>query len=194
MAEASAFVCILETVPVLPIACLLVFTPVPAIIVEPLPFSMVEALPSPFDDRFGREAACSITLCVTASDSFALLTTLDVCVSLLSFTGVIRSKRLCLGDMFRVCPLGDATFLPLEGGINLGIVLSFVWQVTDGVDSRRSSFAAVTTLFCCLFLPTVAMKGLSPVKDNTEHNASLPLFLSFVNAFDCISLYTGGWK
>ena len=71
MAEVSAVVCTLDIVPVLPIACLLVFTPVPAIIVEPLPFCMVEALPSPLDDRFGREAACSITLCVTASDSLA---------------------------------------------------------------------------------------------------------------------------
>ena len=191
MAEVSAVVCILEIVPVLPIVCLLVFTPVPAIIVEPLPFSIVEALSSPLDDRFGREAACTITLCVVASDSFALLTTLDVCVFVLTFTG---SKRLCLGDMFRVCALGEATFLTLEGGNNRGVILSFVWQVTDGVDSRRSSFAEVTTLFCCLFLPTVARKGLSPVKDNTEHNVSLPLFLSFFNAFDCISLSTGGWK
>ena len=194
MAEVSAVVCILEIVPVLPIACLLVFTPVPAIIVEPLAFSIVEALSSPLDDRFGGEAACSITLCATASDSFVLLTTLDVCVSLLTFTEVIRSKRLCLGDMFRVCALGEATFLTLEGGNNRGVILSFVWQVTDGVDSRRSSFAEVTSLFCCLFLPTVARKGLSPVKDNTEHNVSLPLFLSFSNAFDCISLSTGGWK
>ena len=95
--------------------------------------------------------------------------------------------------MFRVCALGGETFLTLQGSINRGIVLSFVWQVTDGVDSRRSSFAEVTTLFCCLFLPIAAMKGLSPVKDNTEHNASLPLFLSFVDAFDFISLSTGGW-
>ena len=194
MAEVSAVVCILEIVPVLPTTVLLMFTPVPAMIVEPLLFSLVEALPSPLVDRFGREAACSITLCVTASDSFPLLTTLDVCNSLLTFIGVIRSKRLCLGDMFRVCALGGATFLILEGGNNRGMILSFVWQVTDGVDSRRSSFAAVTTLCCCFFLPTVAMKGLSPVKDNSEDNTSLPFFFSFVEAFDFISLSIGGWK